>query len=101
MLIYRKVIDFYIEPETKLLTTKLPKYNTRNASSTKGPTAGTCLVVQWLGLHASTARDTSLNPGQGTKTPRVTQHSKKKRHPNVSSEEQASKGPAFKASKTY
>ena len=62
---------------------------------------GNPLTVQWLGLHASTARDTSLNPGQGTKTPRVTQHSKKKRHPNVSSEEQASKGPAFKASKTY
>ena len=33
---------------------------------------------QWLGLHASTARDTGSNPCQGTKIPQVIGHSQSK-----------------------
>ena len=39
---------------------------------------GTSLVVQWLGLYASTARGTGLIPGQGTKIPQATWHGQKK-----------------------
>ena len=31
-------------------------------------------MVQWLGLHASTARGTGLIPGQGTKIPHTWWH---------------------------
>ena len=33
---------------------------------------------QWLGCHASTARDTGSNPCQGTKMPQVIGHSQSK-----------------------
>ena len=33
----------------------------------KNKTTGNSLVVQWLGIHTSTAGDTDLVPGQGTK----------------------------------
>ena len=39
---------------------------------------GTSLVVQWLRLPASTAGGMGLIPGQGTKIPHATQHSKNK-----------------------
>ena len=38
----------------------------------------TSLVVQWLGLYASTARGTGLIPGQGTKIPQATWHGQSK-----------------------
>ena len=34
-------------------------------------------MVQWLGLQASTAGNTSLIPGWGTKIPHAVQHSQK------------------------
>lgn len=34
---------------------------------------------QWLGLHASTARDMGLIPGWGTQTPHAAQCQKKKK----------------------
>ena len=37
----------------------------------------TSLVIQWLGLHASTAGGTGLIPGQGTKILRAMQCSQK------------------------
>ena len=40
---------------------------------------GTSLVVQWLGLHYSTAGGSCLIPGQGTKIPHATQHSQKRK----------------------
>ena len=40
---------------------------------------GTSLVVQWLGLHASTAGDTGLIPGQGTKILHAVWDSQKKK----------------------
>ena len=36
---------------------------------------GTSLVIQWLRLHASTARGTGVIPGQGTKIPHAMLHS--------------------------
>ena len=39
-------------------------------------------MVQWLGLHTSTARDTGLIPGQGTKTLQAARHSLKKTQRN-------------------
>ena len=39
---------------------------------------GTSLVVQWLGLRASTAEGVGSIPGQGTKVPHVVWHSPKK-----------------------
>ena len=41
--------------------------------------SGTSLAVQWLGLSAFTARDLSSIPGLGTKIPRATSLSKKKK----------------------
>ena len=38
---------------------------------------GNSLVVQWLGLHSSTAGDTGSITGHITKTPQATQHSQK------------------------
>ena len=38
---------------------------------------GTSLVVQWLRLRVSTAGDTGLIPGQGTKIPQAMQYSQK------------------------
>ena len=38
---------------------------------------GTFLVAQWLALHDSTAGDTSLILGWGTKIPHATQHGQK------------------------
>ena len=35
------------------------------------------LAVQWLGLHTFTANGLGSIPGQGTKTPQVTQHGQK------------------------
>ena len=43
---------------------------------------GTSLVVQWLGLCASTAGSTGSTPGQGTKIPQATQRSGKKKKEN-------------------
>ena len=40
---------------------------------------GTSLVVQWLGLHTSTAGGTGLIPGLGSKIPQATQPKKKKK----------------------
>ena len=40
---------------------------------------GTSLAVQWLRLHASTARGTALIPGQGIKIPRAVWHCQKKK----------------------
>ena len=37
------------------------------------------LVVQWLGLRASTARGMDLIPGQGTKIPQAVQCGQKKK----------------------
>ena len=42
-------------------------------------TGGTFLVVQWLGLHASTAGGVGLIPSWGTKTPHAMRHGQKKR----------------------
>ena len=39
--------------------------------------AGTCLVVQWLRLHASNVRGTDSIPGQGTKIPHAVKQKKK------------------------
>ena len=39
---------------------------------------GTSLVVQWLGLYASTAVGTDLIPHQGTKILQATWHGQKK-----------------------
>jgi len=36
-------------------------------------------VVQWLGIHASTAEGTGSIPGQETKRPRATQCTQKKK----------------------
>ena len=38
--------------------------------------AGTCLVVQWLRLHASNVRGTDSIPGQGTKIPHAVKQKK-------------------------
>ena len=43
------------------------------------PSQGSSLVVQWLGLHTSIARDTGSIPGQGTKIPQATWQKKKKK----------------------
>ena len=43
------------------------------------PSHGSCLVVQWLGLHTSTARDTGSISGQGTKIAQATWQKKKKK----------------------
>ena len=40
---------------------------------------GTCLVVQWLGLCASTSENMGLIPGWGTKIPHAPWHSQKKK----------------------
>ena len=40
---------------------------------------GSSLVVQWLGLCASTAGGTGSTPGQGTEIPHATWHGKKKK----------------------
>ena len=40
---------------------------------------GNSLVVQWLGLFTSTAGDSGLIPGLGTKIPPVSQYSQKKK----------------------
>ena len=40
---------------------------------------GNSLVVQWLGLHASTAGGMGSIPGQGTKILYATQHGQKKK----------------------
>ena len=39
---------------------------------------GNSLTAQWLWLHAFTAKDPYLIPGQGTKMPQVTRHGLKK-----------------------
>ena len=41
--------------------------------------AGTCLVVQWLRLHASNVRGTDSIPGQGTKIPHAVKQNKYKK----------------------
>ena len=43
---------------------------------------GTSLVVQWLGLCASTTRGKGLIPGQGTKIPQATRSGQKKKKKN-------------------
>ena len=40
---------------------------------------GNSLAVQWLGLHALTAKDLDLIPSQGTKISQAFQHSQKKK----------------------
>ena len=40
---------------------------------------GTCLVVQWLGLYASSAGGTGLNPGRGNKIPQAMRSGQKVR----------------------
>ena len=44
-----------------------------------GNYGGNSLVVQWLGLHTSTAQGPGSIPGQGTKVPSAMRHGKKKR----------------------
>ena len=39
----------------------------------------TSLVVQWLGLHASTASSLGSIPSRGTKIPKAEQHSRKEK----------------------
>ena len=41
--------------------------------------AGTCLVVQWLRLHASNVRGTDSIPGQGPKIPHAVKQNKYKK----------------------
>ena len=43
----------------------------------------TSLVVQWLGLYASTARGTGLIPGQGTKILQATHGVAKKKKERI------------------
>ena len=43
---------------------------------------GNSLAVQWLGLHAFTAKGMGSIPGQGTKIPQATQYSKNKTKEN-------------------
>ena len=43
---------------------------------------GTSMLVQWLGLHASTARDTGLILGQGNKVPHAHDMAKTKKETN-------------------
>ena len=43
---------------------------------------GTSLVVQWLGLRASTAGGAVMIPGQGTKIPHAASHNQKKKNKN-------------------
>ena len=40
---------------------------------------GTSLLVQWLGLHASTAKGMGVIPGWGTWIPYAAWHSQKKK----------------------
>ena len=40
---------------------------------------GTSLAVQWLRIRASTAGGAGSIPGQGTKIPRATEHSQKRK----------------------
>ena len=44
---------------------------------------GTCLVVQWLGLCASTSENMGLIPGWGTKIPHAPWHSQKKKKKEI------------------
>jgi len=39
--------------------------------ATNDNTSQTSVVVQWLGLHTSTARDAGSVSGQGTKVPHI------------------------------
>ena len=39
---------------------------------------GNSLVVQWLGLHAFTAKDLGSIPGQGVKIPQAAKHGQEK-----------------------
>ena len=48
-------------------------------SSRKQEQHGNSLTAQWLGLNPSTARDTGLIPGQGTKILHTAHHSQKKK----------------------
>ena len=41
---------------------------------------GNSLVIHWLGLYASTARDMGLTSGWGTQTPYAAQTVKKKKN---------------------
>ena len=49
-----------------------------NILSIKGLALGSSLVVQWLGLHALTAKGPGSIPGQGTKIPRAVRCGQKK-----------------------
>ena len=49
---------------------KVSKYNKKSL--------GNSVLVQWLGLQASTAEGTGLIPGWGTKIPHATWHGQKK-----------------------
>ena len=51
-------------------------------SRIKKARTGNSLVIQWLGLHALTAKGSS--PGWGTKIPKVARHSQKKKSKNSS-----------------
>ena len=48
-------------------------------TESKDMTLGEFLVVQWLELHASTAGDMGLIPGQGTKILHAVQRGQKKK----------------------
>ena len=50
----------------------------KNISIIKKKGGGNSLVVQWLGLHAFTAKDQGSIPGQGTKIPQATWCGQKK-----------------------
>ena len=50
----------------------------KNSKIHKEEHTGHSLVVQWLGLHTSTARGTGLISGQGTKVPQTVQRGQKK-----------------------
>ena len=55
---------------------------------------GTSLVVQWLGLHASTAGGTGSIPGRGTRIPCAVRCSPKKKKEELGRNTWASEGSA-------
>ena len=58
-------------------------YAERKKADKKKAYIGTSLAVQWLGLRASTARDTGSIPSRGTKIPHATWHGQKKKKKGV------------------
>ena len=54
--------------------------------------AGNSLAVQWLGLHAFTARALGSIPGRGTKIPQATRRSQKKKEKKLQGSDLAHEG---------